>query len=97
MLWWACRSVQDVDGVLQGVRPETRGRVARDEVGSQHFHNGADGALCHAVQLVHMRRASGVVYEFIVHELRELLREELASVVGVHAAYSSFPAPLQYL
>ena len=69
-----------------GQKPVRGGRVARDEVGSQHFHDGADGALCDAVQLVHVWGTSRVVYEFVVHELGELVREELAGLVRVQCA-----------
>eukprot|EP00965_Chrysotila_dentata_P027771 923113-Pleurochrysis_carterae.AAC.2 len=50
--------VEHVHGVLHGEVPVCSGRGSGDERRSGKLHDGADGALAHSVELVHMRRTS---------------------------------------
>ena len=53
----AGRTVEDVDGVVNGPWPKPNGGIASGDGGADAFHHGADGTFGDAVQLVDVWRA----------------------------------------
>eukprot|EP00965_Chrysotila_dentata_P143221 4732310-Pleurochrysis_carterae.AAC.4 len=76
----------DVYVVSHGVVPEGDRRAASGERRAGEFHDGPDGALSDAVQLVDVWRAGGVVRAAVGKVFREFGRQELARVVAVQRA-----------
>ena len=75
-------AIEDVHGHLQRVWPVTDFDLGGREVRASQGHDGEDGSLGYAVELMHVRRARGQVDEVFVEELSKGLREEFAGVVG---------------
>eukprot|EP00965_Chrysotila_dentata_P186082 6143408-Pleurochrysis_carterae.AAC.1 len=65
-------AIQNVDGLLRGVVPEGDGGVGGDDGGSGELHDGANGTLGDAIELMDVRRACRGVYAVVGQELGEL-------------------------
>eukprot|EP00965_Chrysotila_dentata_P192051 6174940-Pleurochrysis_carterae.AAC.1 len=77
-------AIKDVDGVRDGIVPESNGGTTRCERGSREFHDHrSDGAFSDAIQLMDVRWASGVVDAGRCKKFSELGRKKFAGVVAV--------------
>ena len=93
-VWRARRTVEYIDRVLDEMGPEADGAGAGFAGGSHDLHDGSNGSLGDAVELVHVRRTSSAGDRLAVKVLGELPRHKLARVVEVQLAHDAYAISL---
>eukprot|EP00965_Chrysotila_dentata_P179181 5917427-Pleurochrysis_carterae.AAC.1 len=79
---WTAGAIQNVDGVCDGIVPESNGRTAGCERGSRELDDRSDSSFRDTIQLMDVRWASGVVDDGRCKKFGEFGRKKFTGVVA---------------